>query len=163
LVLVGCGTFDPAARLRMRATLDTRINSGLQRRLEQLPDDLPDPNECLRATGDLLLPAYSYDLTVSRLDAEVYDARAYNETWKDMLRLQEEGIYPAAFGRIQSPVLMLHGADDPNPGQLIHASLKPYLPYLEYHELARCGHYPWWERHAQAEFFAVLLGWLSSR
>ena len=56
---------------------------------------------------------------------------------------------------------MLHGAYDPHPGALIRDSLLPYLPQLEYREFARCGHYPWLERHARDEFLLELRAWLS--
>ena len=80
-----------------------------------------------------------------------------------MLRLQGEGLYPAAFRSIRSPVLMLHGAADPHPGALIRASLAPHLPQLEYREWERCGHYPWLERAVREEFFSVLREWLGKR
>jgi pimeloyl-ACP methyl ester carboxylesterase len=80
-----------------------------------------------------------------------------------MLRLQEEGVYPAAFAAIETPVLMLHGAADPHPGEMIRASLEPFLPQLEYHEWAPCGHYPWLERAVRDEFFAVMGDWLGRR
>ena len=88
------------------------------------------------------------------------DVRAHTETWEDVLRLQAEGVYPAAFAAIHSPVLMLHGAYDPHPGEMIRASLLPHLPQLEYREIARCGHSPWLERAIRDEFFAVLHDWL---
>jgi hypothetical protein len=43
---------------------------------------------------------------------------------------------------------------------MIRDSLTPYLPQLEYHEWARCGHYPWLERAAGKEFLATLRHWL---
>ncbi len=89
-----------------------------------------------------------------------FDARGYQETWDDMLRLQREAVYPAAFAAIRAPVLMLHGADDPHPGRMILGSLKPHLPQVEYKEWARCGHYPWREKAVCGEFFATLRGWL---
>jgi pimeloyl-ACP methyl ester carboxylesterase len=76
------------------------------------------------------------------------------------VRLQEEGVYPATFSAIKVPVLMLHGTFDPHPGRLIVASLKPYLPQIEYHEWEQCGHYPWLERAVHGDFFSVLRGWL---
>jgi pimeloyl-ACP methyl ester carboxylesterase len=79
-----------------------------------------------------------------------------------MLRLQEAGVYPAAFAAIRSPVLMLHGAYDPHPGGMIRASLAPYIPQLEYREWERCGHSPWMERSVREEFFAVLWEWIGS-
>jgi pimeloyl-ACP methyl ester carboxylesterase len=80
-----------------------------------------------------------------------------------MVRLQQLGVYPAAFAAITSPVLMLHGDHDPHPGQMIRANLAPYLPQLEYAELTRCGHSPWAERFAREEFFVILHEWLKRR
>src|SRR5262249_43755468 len=90
-----------------------------------------------------------------------FDVRAHTETWEDMVRLQQEGVYPAAFAAIKSPVLMLHGACDPHPGQMIRASLEPYLPQLEYCEWELCGHSPWLEKGIRDEFFAVTRNWLA--
>jgi len=160
LVLVGCGTFDTRARDRMRALLEERMDGKLRHRLTKLPEEIPAPDQRLRALGNLMLPLYSYEPVVSELDVEACDARAHRETWEDMLRLQEEGVYPAAFAAIDVPVLMLHGAADPHPGRLVRASLEPHLPRLEYREWERCGHYPWLEKHVRDEFFAVLRQWL---
>jgi pimeloyl-ACP methyl ester carboxylesterase len=161
LVLVGCGTFDPVARGRMRATIDERMDDDLRRRLERLPQEIPDPDRRLEATGDLILPLYAYDVDAAELEGEPCDARAHQETWADMVRLQEEGRYPAAFAAIESPVLMLHGAFDPHPGRMIRASLEPHLAGLEYTEWERCGHYPWAEKAVRKEFYAVLKRWLA--
>jgi len=159
LVLIGCGTFDPVARERMRATIEERMDESLRRRLDRLARDVPDRR--FQAIGDLILPLYAFDVDAPDLEGEPCDARAHQETWSDMVRLQEEGLYPAAFAAITSPVLMLHGAFDPHPGAMIRASLGPYLPRLEYTEWERCGHYPWAERAVRDEFFAVLREWLA--
>jgi pimeloyl-ACP methyl ester carboxylesterase len=79
-------------------------------------------------------------------ECEPLDIRAHDETWRDMMRLQSDGTYPAAFSAIESPVLMLHGAYDPHPGKMIYDSLRPFIRQLEYREWERCGHSPWLER-----------------
>jgi pimeloyl-ACP methyl ester carboxylesterase len=160
LVLVGCGTFDPQAREELRRICEERTGPELRRRLDRLALEVPDPDERLRARGDLLLAVYSCEPVASPPEVEVCDARAHQETWDDMKRLQAEGVYPAAFAAVDVPVLMLHGADDPHPGRMIRASLTPYLSRLEYHEWERCGHYPWLERAVREEFFSTLRGWL---
>jgi len=161
LVLIGCGTFDAAARERLRATREARMDEALRRRIERLPEEFPDPDERLGVLGNLLVRLDSHEPVARELTLEPCDARAYHETWEDMLRLQEKGVYPAAFTAIKAPVLMLHGAVDPHPGPLIRASLEPYLPQLEYREWERCGHYPWLERAVRDEFFTVLCQWLA--
>jgi pimeloyl-ACP methyl ester carboxylesterase len=170
IVLVGCGTFDEAARGRLRATLDERMDEGLRRRLEQLPEEFPDPAERLRRTYELTRPLYVVDPMDSTeagettaAQAEPLDVRSHTETWEDMVRLQREGVYPARFAAIRSPVLMLHGAQDPHPGWMIRASLEPYLERLEYREWDRCGHSPWLERGVREEFFALLKQWLGEQ
>ncbi len=46
-------------------------------------------------------------------------AKGHHESWSDMVRLQESGVFPARFASIRCPVLMLHGSYDPHPGALI--------------------------------------------
>jgi pimeloyl-ACP methyl ester carboxylesterase len=162
VVLVGCGTFDPAARARMREILDERMDDELRERIERLEDEYPDPGERLEKKYELLGRFHDYDATLLPEDDETppFDMRAHTETWNDMLRLQKEGVYPAAFSAIKVPVLMLHGAYDPHPGTMIRDSLLPFIPHLEYREWERCGHRPWVEREVGEDFFAVLGDWL---
>jgi pimeloyl-ACP methyl ester carboxylesterase len=160
LVLIGCGTFDPESRRRFHADFAARIDDEARRRFEQLEVDVPDANQRMRARGDLILPLYSYDLVSHDQEVIECDARGHHETWHDMLRLQQSGVYPAAFAAIKAPVLMLHGAADPHPGPMIRESLAPFLPQLEYREWERCGHSPWLERAVRQEFFAALREWL---
>ena len=121
LVLIGCGTFDAAARERLRAAREERTGPEFRRRLERLPEEHSNPDERLQALGELILTLDSFDLLTGDRELERCDARAHLETWEDMLRLQAEGVYPAAFESIDVPVLMLHGAVDPHPGPMIRA------------------------------------------
>ncbi|MCL7453931.1 MAG: alpha/beta hydrolase [Anaerolineae bacterium] len=161
LALIGCGTFDPASRQRMRAIRQARMTDPVRARVERLAEQYPDPDERLCAQARLVLPLDSYELEYTDAEPATCDARAHEETWQDMMRLQEAGVYPAAFTAIDAPVLMLHGAVDPHPGHMIEASLRAYLPQLEYREWECCGHYPWLEKAVRAEFFTVLRDWLA--
>jgi pimeloyl-ACP methyl ester carboxylesterase len=158
LILVGCGTFDPVARAAMQRTVGERMNEAIRARLKQV--DQLDPDARLKASVEVMTPIYSYDPLSAPHEDDVIDARAHQETWDDMLRLQTEGIYPAAFAAIKVPVLMLQGTFDPHPGRLIFESLQPHLPQLAYRELERCGHYPWLERAAAGTFFSIVREWL---
>lgn len=161
LVLIGCGTFDPAARDRLQATREARMDDSLRRRMRHLAEECPDPDERFSELAKLALQLDSYELIPDSQDVVACDARAFDETWEDMLRLQEEGAYPSAFAAIDVPVIMLHGSADAHPGWMIRASLAPYLPQLEYREWERCGHYPWLEKAVRDEFLAFLRKWLA--
>jgi pimeloyl-ACP methyl ester carboxylesterase len=160
LVLIGCGTFDETARGEYTRELQRRMGDSLRREFERLDREVEDADERLRAKANLLLPLYCHDAEMAELENEIVDAAAHEESWADMLRLQREGIYPQQFLKIPSPVLMLHGTQDPHPGQAIRRGLEKYLPQLKYREWEGCGHYPWVERKVKDEFLVVLIRWL---
>ena len=162
LVLIGCGTFDGKLRSRFKEIVADRLGPAGQADMDQLREIEPDLDARLRKMVALLTPAYSYDLVTDDLENVSVDARANRESWDDMLRLQAEGVYPQAFRSIASPVLMLHGVSDPHPGPETRDGLLPFLPHLEYHAMAKCGHYPWLEREARDQFFGRLEDWLQA-
>jgi pimeloyl-ACP methyl ester carboxylesterase len=95
VAMISSGTFDRAARDRMISIQAERTDDVLRLRFEQLTAEFPDPNDRLRAQGELFQKMDSHDLI--RVDTEfgVIDERAHRETWQDMLRQQEEGVLRA--------------------------------------------------------------------
>jgi pimeloyl-ACP methyl ester carboxylesterase len=162
IVMACSGTFDLPSRERFGVNMDKRMDRGMRDRLERLKQ-LTDPNERFRALGDFMMELYSCDLATTDQEIDESEPGANSETWEDMVRLQQEDVYPATFAAIKSPVLMLHGAADPHPGEMIRASLAPYIPQLEYREWERCGHYPWLEKATREDFYVVLRKWLAER
>ena len=160
IVLIGCGTFDEASRRQMEAVRQQRTDAEMQARFQQLAEEYPDADIRLGAMGRLMQEIDSVDLVSLGNKVMPCDAKGHGETWADMLRLQAEGVYPATFSKINVPVLMLHGNDDPHPGEMIRDQLTTVLPQLEYQSWPRCGHYPWLERAAAADFYSVLTNWL---
>lgn len=161
LVLVGCGTFDVAARTRFRELSERRLRGAVAAEIDRVKREVTDRDERLARIGKLMQEAFICDPVPDEPPPGTCDARANQESWQDMLRLQAEGVYPAAFAAIRSPVIMMHGADDPHPGRMICAGLEPYLPQLEYVEWQRCGHYPWLEKAVRERFYAALREWLT--
>ncbi len=162
LALVGCGTFDRRARARLEATLAERTTKEIQEQLAQLATRVADECERMAQAHALSDHLYSYSRAIADPIVRL-DLKGHGESWSDMIRLQEAGVYPSAFTAIACPVLMLHGSYDPHPGALIRDGLKEVIPHLEYIEFERCGHSPWIEEHARDRFFAVLRSWLQRR
>ena len=159
VVLIGAATVDAESRAEFKRRLAGRLGPAASARLAELRQ-LPASDEVLEAQAKLLGEAYFVD-PVSLPQPAWVDAQGHGQTWQDMLRLQEAGEHPRSFRSIRSPVLMIHGADDPHPGPMIRDSLRAVMPQLEYVELAACGHYPWLERAAREEFQHVLESWLA--
>jgi pimeloyl-ACP methyl ester carboxylesterase len=166
LVLVGCGTWDTRTRDELKADLEKRIDDdpSLRSEIERLAERYPDdPQRRMARRYELTHHLYDFSPLPEEPDPETpaFDGIAHDETWQDMLRLQESGHFPGAFVAIRSPVLMLHGSYDPHPGASTRDTLRRFIPQLEYVELARCGHSPWRERFARDEFFDVLRKWIA--
>ena len=162
LVLIGCGTFSRAARAEFEARRTARLTPADYETLATIKTE-KDANRRLAALGVVMARIYGYDIDEAANDLTVVDAVAHEETWADLIRLQNEGVYPAAFAAIACPVLMLHGEADPHPGRCTSEDLRPYIPHLEYRELPKCGHSPWLERQAREEFFEILRAWIAAR
>ena len=166
IVLVGCGTFDQAARNRMQATIEERMDDGLRDHVRRMSTEVADPADRFIRTFKLTRHLFDSDPInpyPDKEESEPFDIQAHQETWSDMVKLQDDGIYPNAFAAIESPVLMLHGQYDPHPGKMIRDSLLRHLPQLEYHEWERCGHSPWIEKSTREEFFSVICEWLTRK
>jgi len=163
LILIGCGTFSAAARAEFEARLDARLTPRDRACLAGLKQAQVSADHRLAAEGRLMTRVYGYDIENVAEEIASVDAAAHERTWADMVRLQRDGTYPAAFAAIRVPVLMLHGQQDPHPGGLISDDLRAYIPHLEYRELPRCGHSPWLERQARRAFFDMLTSWLEER
>lgn len=161
VALIGCGTFDRRARARLHDTLAQRTSPELKAELADLESRFPDEGERLARAHRLSDSIYTYCRAAGAEDpVERFDPKGQAETWDDMARLQETGVYPARFVSIHCPVLMLHGSYDPHPGPMIRDGLKPYIPQLEYREFEQCGHSPWIEEHARDRFHIELRSWL---
>jgi pimeloyl-ACP methyl ester carboxylesterase len=131
VVIIGCGTFDPASRDRMKAIVAERVDDNLRNCLDNVAWERLNPGEYKAARHRLMRPTEIYaDLGVDEEDdvSEPFDLRAHNETWQDMMRLQDSGVYPQAFAAITSPVLILHGTYDPHPGHMNSGQPGPAHP-----------------------------------
>ena len=162
IVLVGCGTFDKESRAVGVQIREERIAAYIAAHPQHVGDLTLSINDRLIKWHDMT-DAYDPLPSPSPLRTSPFDMKAHTETWEDMLRCQELGVYPAAFAAIRSPVIMLHGSYDPHPGGMIRDNLRHYLPHLEYREFDQCGHQPTIEKFARAEFFHAVGEWLGEK
>ncbi|MBV6459057.1 MAG: hypothetical protein HONBIEJF_02197 [Fimbriimonadaceae bacterium] len=158
VVMVGSGTWDLESRAEMKRRIEGQASPTLRSLLERRTAGEDVPRTEIRAN---LASAYTFEAVLPEPEGFEVDEVGNVETWADMVRLQAEGRYPQSLAGITCPVLMLHGAYDPHPGEMIRDSLTPYIPQLDFHQWDRCGHYPWIERHAREEFLTLLRVWIN--
>jgi len=97
LVLIGCGTFSTLSRREFERRLDAKLTPSDRADIARLERDEPDANRQLAMVGRLMTRVYGYDVEDGAVNVDVLDAHAYEQTWADMVRLQRDGVYPAAF------------------------------------------------------------------
>jgi len=166
LALVGCGTYDVRTRRAYVSNLARRLDPSAHAEFAGLASrDADARRAALERVATRVEAAEAYDPVVvpgTHAGARPVDARSYDESWQDVLRRQRDGREPAAFRRIDCPVLMLHGRDDPHPGDRIARALRRTIPQLVYRPIPRCGHVPWRERRARTIFYGLLERWLAA-
>ncbi len=160
MVLVGCGTFDKASREVIVQKRRQKIADYISKYPEHEADLQLDIGAQMMKWHGMTDAYETLPIDDPTLASEPFDMQGHIETWQDMLRSQEMGIYPQSFTSVKIPTIMLHGADDPHPGTMIRDTLKRYIPHLHYHEFPRCGHDPEIEKYAKDDFFAVMSNWL---
>ncbi|HTO06637.1 MAG TPA: alpha/beta hydrolase [Myxococcota bacterium] len=168
LCLVGCGTYDAATRAVYARRSQSRMTAAQRAELAELQGGLASARDRTARdalswrAGQLFSAVYGVDLLPREPGDEPLwvDSGGEAETWPDVLRLQAEGVEPAAFSAIRAPVRMLHGDDDPHPGPMIRDLLARHVADLSYLGFPRCGHDPWRERHAREPFLRALEEWL---
>ncbi len=163
VALIGCGTFDVDSRRAFQAACEARMDDDAREEMHEIESSATDPEERIRRIGELYSRLFAYAPLDTEAEQTTIDARAHEETWNDMIRLQDEGVYPAAFLSVRAPVVKLHGTHDPHPGRMIYANLRQHVPHIEYREWARCGHEPWLERAVRENFFSALAAWLNAQ
>ncbi len=163
LVLIGCGTFDLKARRLYQDRMEERMDDHDRQRIDNLvarlagEDDPGRRNELFAQFGEIYTRLQSCNPLPLSTEVVVHDEVGFRQTWSDAISLQEQGVQPEEFKEIKARVDMIHGEDDPHPGELIYRSLEPFIRDIRYREIQRCGHIPWVEREAREVFYQLLL------
>lgn len=162
LVLVSSGPYEAAYAARIMPARRARLSPADRVLLDTLFATLGDPasperSGALAQVGALLKNrADSVDLLPHTDETRGVDHALHEHVWAEAAALRHSGDLLALGRAITCPVVAIHGADDPHPAAGVREPLARTLTDFRVVVLARCGHYPWWERHAREPFFAAL-------
>ena len=167
LILVGSGGFRPGDGRAAHETRMERLSREERQEVAALLPQLsaPDGNAARSAFarfGQLFTAADAYD-PMPHAELEV-DLRPdiYASVWPQADELRASGGLLKAGRSIRCPVVAFHGDHDAHPLDGVREPLEEVLREFRLVVLSRCGHEPWFERHARETFFQLLIAEIAS-
>ncbi|TFH65926.1 MAG: alpha/beta hydrolase [Candidatus Zixiibacteriota bacterium] len=162
-ILIGSAVFDAENSERVKTRRLERLTQENRTRhdtiLREMPQASGDERERLFAEwANIFFDADTYD-PLTR-DLEVLDVQpdVNEKVWSDFKVLRDRPNFLAGeFSKINIPVVVIHGEYDPHPIEGIRPFLESCLREVRFEMLPQCGHYPWIERRARAQFFDILM------
>lgn len=171
LVLVGSGPLiaEYAEQIPMRrsARLTTAQNAEFAEELAALRNESDGSrrNAALNRVKELTRLSDHFHSRPTRPEEKddilPFSAAQYAAVWPEAEKLRADGVLLEAARKLQCPVTVLHGEDDPHPWAGVVEPLRATGAKLDVHIFHRCGHCPFNEEFAAEPFFAVLrtLAW----
>jgi pimeloyl-ACP methyl ester carboxylesterase len=169
LILVGSGPFEEHYVARLQATRFSRLSEEERAEFESISAALGDPtvenkNALLARLGALASKTDAYDPIVDESDeTDTFEPQGdiFQSVWTEAAELRRSGQLLELGKRITCPVVAIHGDYDPHPADGVREPLSAVLKDFRFVLLKHCGHTPWIERQAKADFYRVLEGELN--
>jgi pimeloyl-ACP methyl ester carboxylesterase len=161
LILVSSGVFEAQYASGIMYTRLSRLSEEEITSIDVLMRALNDPtntdkNAAFAKLGELDSKADSYDPLPHKNEVIECQYALYESVWKKAEALRSSGELTAIGRNIHCSVVAIHGDYDPHPAEGIAAPLSRVVNDFRFILLKHCGHYPWYEKHARAQFYAIL-------
>ncbi|MBI4532581.1 MAG: alpha/beta hydrolase [Candidatus Melainabacteria bacterium] len=164
LILVGSGPFEDKyvasmqeCRLgRLSAEERTQFESSVavltQGKIKDNTDSL------LKQLGELASKTDTYDAIPCEESSDLVtvDGDIFQAVMRDATEVRRSGKLLKLAGNIVCPVVAIHGSYDPHPAEGVEQPLRAALRDFRFILLNNCGHKPWIERQAKAQFYEIL-------
>ena len=111
--------------------------------------------------GELCIKSDSYDPVDAPNEVLPGGAAVFQAVWPEVALQRDSGQLLGMAATLVCPVVAIHGDYDPQPVIGVAQPLEEAVKDFHCVILANCGHTPWIEHNAQAEFYAVLARELS--
>lgn len=161
LILVSSGAFEDRYAADIMETRLGRLSEDERATFDTLLHDLAKPgavgkNQIFEQLGKSAFKTDSYDATPATGDIIEYQHDIYESVWHEAKALRSSRELIELGKAIECPVVAIHGDYDPHPAEGVREPLSQVVRDFRFIRLAKCGHYPWLEKHARARFFGIL-------
>ena len=166
LILVGTPPFCHEHATDIMDTRFSRMNEEQKSEFKDIINELKEKKENIhensfKKLGVLYTQTDSYNLLEKYKSAEGnLDYNVYKSVWPEAEGFRYDGKLVEILKKVTCPVVAIHGSYDPHPIQKVRDVLLKYIDDLCFHELPKCGHYPWKEKFAYKDFYRLLVKYL---
>jgi pimeloyl-ACP methyl ester carboxylesterase len=161
LILISSGPFEEKYAQGIMQTRLARLGDEAKKEVISLSRsfnnvDRGEMNKKMLRFGQLISKADAYDPVPH--DDQVLETQfhIFQSVWKAAEELRSSGKLLHLAEQIQCPLTAIHGDYDPHPAEGVEKPLFNKLSSFRFILIRNCGHTPWIERQARAEFFRVL-------
>ncbi len=161
LILVGSGPFEQHYTEELRAARFNRLTEQEKAEFTRIGQELGNAsdevkNQLFARIGAITAITETYD-PISE-DSEPLDFRGdiFEKVWPAAAEMRSNGQLLDLAKKVTCPVIAIHGDYDPHPAAGVQKPLAETLENFQFVLLKHCGHKPWVERQARAEFFRRL-------
>ena len=158
-ILIGSGPFEARFAADIMQTRMNRLSEEEREEVRSLMQQFTAPSEASRHVlsrfGKLLAKVDMYDPVEVEEDVTVR-SDVYEGVWPRASAMRESGELLKLAASIVCPVVAIHGDYDLHPAAGVREPLSKTVRQYEFILLKHCGHKPWIERRAQAQFHEIL-------
>jgi len=155
LLLVGSGPFEARFAAAIRDRKRARMTEDQRDELSRIRLNNADPTQVARFIHlSDIADTYARDASLPPFVS--FDGEIHAAVWPEAEAMRKSGALLDAVSAIRCPVVAIHGDYDPRPWQGVQVPLQAALPSADFVLLERCGHKPWQEVFAKAEFYRLV-------
>ncbi|MCF8365344.1 MAG: alpha/beta hydrolase [Bacteroidales bacterium] len=165
LVLIGSPPFTSDITHEILSTRMKRLEEDEQKLLAAYLDEIDshaNPDRLFAKIGKLIAKADTLSSLSSEDQMIEYQYDVFRKVWTEAEEMRRSGKLPDLAGKINCPVVAIHGNYDPHPFQGVHQPLSKIIKDFKMHIIDKCGHYPWNEEFAADDFYSILQKIISS-
>jgi pimeloyl-ACP methyl ester carboxylesterase len=161
LVLISSGPFEEKYAAGIQATRMKRLKPAETDEINFLLDALDNPaarnkDRIFARIGELMSKADSFKPLEQDGAKITLNSSIYSRVWKEAEAMRRDGSLLKLMEAITCPVIAIHGDYDSHPADGVREPLSKAVKDFKFILLKKCGHTPWMEKEAKAEFYSAL-------
>ncbi len=158
VIIIGSGPFKENEAMQIESIRLKRMNELQIKKYKTLLRKLQnsgDKNQIFNQLGNLISTIDSYQLIENVEFGNHASLQVYQSVWPEAAQLRKHKLLLKICSQMPQPLVAIHGYYDPHPYEAIKNTFNK-KDNFKFILLKKCGHYPWYEKHARKKFMNIL-------